>query len=103
MIVYTVTCTFLNEALADEWVQWLADEHLAEVIEAGAQNAEVTRLDGSSVRIEARYHFESREAFNEYERNHSPRLRNEGLKKFPLDRGLSYVRGIGEVIKTREA
>ena len=102
MIAYTVTCTFLNEALAEEWIAWLEDEHLAEVIEAGAVDAEVVRLDGNQVRCEARYHFPSREVFNVYEREHAPRLRAAGLEKFPLDRGMSYLRGVGEVVVTKK-
>ena len=96
-----MTCTFQNDALADEWLAWQKEMHLADVLAAGAQSAQVTRLDGSPPRIEVRYLFESREAFNTYEREHAPRLRNEGLKEFPLDRGLSYVRGVGTVVETQ--
>ncbi|MCZ6835653.1 MAG: DUF4286 family protein [Planctomycetota bacterium] len=98
MIAYTVACTFQNEALAEEWIQWLLDEHLAEVIDAGAMDASVVKLDGNTPRCEVHYHFESREAFNAYEREHAPRLRDAGLAKFPLKRGLSYIRSVGEVV-----
>lgn len=98
MIAYSVTCTFQNESLAREWLEWIEAEHLAEVIAAGAIDAEVVILDGNPMRCEARYHFASREEFNIYEREHAPRLRNEGLKKFPLTRGMSYVRSMGEVV-----
>ena len=98
MIAYSVTCTFQNESLAREWLEWIESEHLAEVIAAGAIDAEVVILDGNPMRCEARYHFASREEFNIYEREHAPRLRNEGLKKFPLTRGMSYVRSMGEVV-----
>ncbi len=98
MIAYSVTCTFQNESLAREWLEWIESEHLGEVIAAGAIDAEVVILDGNPMRCEARYHFASREQFNIYEREHAPRLRNEGLKKFPLTRGMSYVRSMGEVV-----
>ena len=98
MIAYSVTCTFQNESLAREWIEWIETEHLGEVIAAGAIDAEVVILDGNPMRCEARYHFASREQFNIYEREHAPRLRNEGLKKFPLTRGMSYVRSMGEVV-----
>ena len=97
MIAYSVTCTFQNESLAREWLEWIETEHLGEVIAAGAIDAEVVILDGNPMRCEARYHFASREQFNIYEREHAPRLRNEGLKKFPLTRGMSYVRSMGEI------
>lgn len=101
MIAYSVTCTFQNESLAREWLEWIESEHLADVIAAGAIDAEVVILDGNPMRCETRYHFASREEFNIYEREHAPRLRNEGLKKFPLTRGMSYVRSMGEVVVER--
>ena len=56
------------------------------------------RLDEDPVRCEARYLFDSREAFETYERDHAPALREEGLRAFPLDLGLSYTRTTGTVI-----
>lgn len=98
MIAYTVSCTFNDPAIADEWIGWLRDEHLAEVCAAGALDAEVIRFDGTPVRCEVRYHFASREAFAIYERDHAPRLRAEGLKRFPPERGLKYERSLGEIV-----
>jgi len=50
---------------------------------------------------EIRYEFESRKAFETYEANHAPRLREEGLAKFPLTLGLEYQRSIGETVNTQ--
>jgi hypothetical protein len=44
-----------------------------------------------------RYHFPSREAFAAYERDHAPRLRADGLRRFPPERGVSYRRSVGVV------
>jgi hypothetical protein len=101
MIAYTVTCTFEDRAVAEEWIAWLRDEHLAEVLAVGALDAEVIRLDGSPVRCEARYHFTSREAFAEYERVHAPGLRAKGLERFPPQRGIQYQRSLGDVMIDR--
>jgi hypothetical protein len=100
MIAYTVSCTFTDAAVGDEWIAWLRDEHLAEVRAAapGILDAEVIRFDGTPLRCEVRYHFASREAFDAYERDHAPRLRAEGLKRFPPQRGLKYERTLGEVV-----
>lgn len=100
MFGYTVICEFINSDrdLADRWVQWLRDEHVADVISAGAASAEVIRLDGEPLTIEVRYKFESRAAFKNYERDHAPRLRAEGLQKFPLELGLRFRRTTGDVI-----
>ena len=101
MIAYTVRCTFKSESVAEEWIEWLRREHLAQVCAAGALDAEVIRFDSDvdgGVVCEVRYHFESREAFAAYERDHAPRLRAEGLKRFPPERGLRYERSTGEVV-----
>jgi hypothetical protein len=101
MFAYTVSCMFDDPRVAEEWIAWLRDEHLAEVCAAGALVAEVIRCDGVSdgkTRCEVRYHFASRAAFAQYEREHASRLRAEGLKRFAPERGLKYERSTGEVV-----
>lgn len=102
MFSYTVRCTFEDESVAKEWIEWLRNEHLAEVLAAGALDGELIRFDpspadapGTRACCEARYHFSSREAFAAYERDHAPRLRAEGLKRFPSQRGIVYSRSTG--------
>ncbi len=104
MFSYTVQCRFDEPALAEEWVRWLGEEHLAEVCAAGALDAEVLRLDApdeAGATCEVRYHFASREAFAAYERDHAPRLRARGLARFPPARGLVYRRSAGDVLLRR--
>ena len=106
MIAYTVGCTFTDPAVAEAWIEWLRDGHLADVCAAGALDAEAVRVDdprsgapeSGEVRCEARYRFASRRAFAAYERDHAPRLRAEGLAKFPLELGLTYERTVGEIV-----
>jgi hypothetical protein len=100
MIVYTVICEFDDDSTATEWATWLRDEHLADVCAAGAISATLVRLEASARIYEARYIFPSREDFGRYERDHAPRLREEGLRLFPLRRGLRYRRTLAEVIAT---
>ena len=104
MFRYTVTCEFSNSdsQLADRWIGWLRDEHLADVINAGATSAEVVQLDGQPLTVEVRYTFSSRATFEAYERDHAPRLRAEGLEKFPLEMGLEFRRSTGEVVIDRD-
>ena len=115
MIAYTVACEFDDPAVAGEWIAWLRDAHLAEVCAAGALDAEVIRMDSprdsttglvsgaNTTNVEVRYHFASREAFQRYERDHAPRLRAEGLKRFPLERGVAYSRSLGEIVAAQRA
>ncbi len=98
MFAYTVRCEFDDPAVAQKWLRWLESEHLADVCAAGALGAEVIRLDGKPVCCEVRYRFASREAFAAYERDHAPRLRAEGLKRFPPELGLRYTRTTGECL-----
>ncbi len=98
MFAYTVICRFAAESLAAEWVEWLRTEHLADVLAAGALDAEVVRLDGEGIVMEVRYHFADRAAFDAYVRDSAPALRARGLELFPPDRGLEYARTCGAVV-----
>ena len=53
MIAYTVRCTFEQPDVAGEWLAWLYREHVQEVCDAGAVDAEVIRLDGA-IRMQPR-------------------------------------------------
>jgi hypothetical protein len=97
-VVYSVFATFADPALADQWLRWLAAGHVAQVLAAGATGAEVVELDGPQRSFEVRYHFPSREALAAYERDHAPALRAEGLRLFPVERGVTYRRAVGTVL-----
>ncbi|MFO0875259.1 MAG: DUF4286 family protein [Phycisphaerales bacterium] len=106
---YTVAAEFDDPAVAREWVDWLRDEHLDEVLAAGALDAKVVVLDapgGSSTKpgclCEVHYHFPSREAFAIYEKHHAPGLRAKGIARFPVERGVRLVRRMG-VVAARSA
>src|SRR5215813_9149671 len=96
-LVYTVAVTFADAALAESWLRWLRDGHVADVLAGGATAAEIVRMDGADCTYEVRYRFPSREAFAAYERDHAPRLRAEGLQRFPPERGVTYRRTAGVV------
>ncbi|MCK6508065.1 DUF4286 family protein [Myxococcota bacterium] len=101
--IYTVRCTLLDEDVARRWLRWLQQEHLAQVCAAGALSAEVIRLeepgeDQPGVDYEVRYRFASGEALDLYLELHAPRLREEGLARFPLELGLRYRRSWGPVV-----
>lgn len=97
---YTVQCRFSggDRQLADRWLAWLTGSHIQEVVAAGAESAEILRCDGELPHYEIRYSFSSREAFEAYERDHAPRLRADGLQRFPPESGLIYTRTTGQLI-----
>ena len=103
MIAYTVCGFFTDPAVAEEWIAWLRDEHVAEVIAGGALDAEIVCMDrdpsaASETRCEIRYRFATRATFEAYLKDHAPRLRAEGLKRFPPERGIRYERTVGEAV-----
>jgi hypothetical protein len=102
MFSYTVSCEFDHSALRQEWIAWLREEHVHDVLAAGALDAEVVELDPPENEgrflCEVRYRFADRAAFEAYERDHAPRLRAEGLTRFPPERGMRYQRRTGEIV-----
>jgi hypothetical protein len=94
-IAYTVTASFSDAALAENWLRWLREGHVAAVLAGGAARAEIVALDDPALCYEVRYHFPSREAYERYERDFAPRLRAEGLRLFPT--GIRYSRSVGAV------
>ena len=97
--LYSVTATFTDRATADEWLKWLNSGHIAECLAAGgALDAETVAVDGPMLTYEVRYRYPSRHAFEIYERDHAPRLRAEGLRLFPAERGVAYSRRTGIAI-----
>lgn len=92
---YTVHAQFDDPQVAAEWVGWLRDGHLADVLAGGAQEAMVVQL--APLQLEARYLFADRAAFAKYELESAPKLRAEGLAKFPASRGVRMSRSMGEV------
>lgn len=105
-IAYTVTADFDSLEVASEWVRWLQDGHLAEVLHGGASHAAIVRVEpteANPLRFEARYHFPSMQVFQRYEKEFAPKLRAEGLAKFPASRGARMSRALGEVLTELKA
>jgi hypothetical protein len=96
-IAYTVFVTLPDGALAEEWLRWLREGHVEAVLAGGATAAEVVALDQPAHCYEVRYRFASREAYDRYERESAPRLRAEGLRLFPVEKGVAYRRSVGVV------
>ena len=94
---YTVRATFVDEHVAQEWVNWLKTGHCQEVLDRGATQVEIVEMDGEQHTFEVRYDFPDPKTFGAYEDNHAPRLRAEGLERFPTTRGVQYTRSTGVV------
>lgn len=104
-VAYTVIATIADEATAQEWLGWLRHTHITDVLKGGATRAEIIRLDddqnrgnGAAKTYEIRYLFDNRGTFEHYLETTAPRLRAEGLERFPPEAGITYRRTIGDIL-----
>lgn len=98
---YTVTADFDALPVATEWVAWLQEGHLQDVLDAGALEATLVRVEPTPeapLRFEARYLFADAQAFARYEAGPAVALRAEGAARFPPERGLRLRRSHAEVL-----
>jgi len=100
MFRYTVSAEFATDAMAAEWLHWLKDGHIDDVLAAGATSAEIVRLDDAVTAFEVRYVFPDRATYRHYEAHHAPQLQAEGLERFPESSGVQYDRSTGEIEAT---
>lgn len=91
-MIYTVRIDFDDSATRDDMLAWLRNRHIQDVLEAGALEALVK---DAPLSIEIRYRFESADAFAEYERDHAPRLRADGIA-FLAGRTARFTRSTSE-------
>ena len=99
-ICYMVIATLPSTTVADEYVSWLEDGHVDQVVKRGAHSAMIVRLDPDSAgkpRVMTQYVFATREVFDHYVTQHAPALRADGLKRFPPERGVRMERLIGTI------
>ncbi len=100
-ICYMVITTLSNATVADEYVSWLEDGHVDQVVKGGADSAMIVRLDPDAAghpRVMTQYVFATREVFERYVSQHAPALRADGLKRFPPERGVRMERLIGTIV-----
>ncbi len=100
-ICYMVIATLPSAAVADEYVSWLEDGHVDQVVKGGAHSAMIVRLDPDTAgkpRVMTQYVFSTREVFDHYVARHAPALRAEGLKRFPPERDVRMERLIGTIV-----
>lgn len=96
--LYAVRSRFTNREVRAEFIAWLAGGHLADVVKAGALDAELVEFEPDPSQpdapgdVESRYHFASREAYEAYASGPAVALRAEGMAKFPPDRGIVMTR-----------
>jgi hypothetical protein len=94
---YTITATFEDHSVAEEYIEWIKSEHVAAVLSAGATDVEVVRQDDPAWVVEARYHFASRDALSQFELGDAARLQQAEVRRFAPARGAQFTRATGTV------
>jgi Domain of unknown function (DUF4286) len=86
MIIYNVTIK-VDLSIAAEWLQWLQEEHIPDVINTGCfTHATILRLieadetDGISYAVQ--YHAGSKDDYDDYIKNHADDMRKKGTDKW---------------------
>jgi hypothetical protein len=100
-ILYTVTCRIDTPENETRWLGWLEREHIADVVAAGAESAEICRRLDAERTYDIHYRFANRDAYEAYIKHHAPRLREQGAKIFPPGDSFAYSRAAGEIIFSR--
>lgn len=86
MFIYNVTIK-VNDAIKDEWLQWLQNEHIPEVLATDCfTSATILRLmevdDTEGPTYAIQYRTESKSSYNLYLDKHSGILRQKSIDKW---------------------
>jgi Domain of unknown function (DUF4286) len=86
MIIYNVTIK-VNKAIADQWLTWLKEEHITDIIETGCfTHATILHLlemdDAEGITYAVQYHASSKDLYDRYIDNFSAKMRKKGIDKW---------------------
>lgn len=85
MLLYNVT-SILEESIAEEWLQWMQEEHIPKVMETGKfvsyRLLRVLDSPNEGVTYCAQYVAENIGEYLEYRDSYAPALQAEALEKF---------------------
>jgi hypothetical protein len=86
MYLYNVTVN-LEDSIHDEWMNWMTQKHLAEVMATGCFVAHrmlkvLTEIENNGTTYSVQYYFNTMADYERYQEKFAPALRSEGQKKF---------------------
>ena len=100
-ILYTVRATCQDVQQRGRFLSWLSPNHLLQVKAGGATAVRVVlpdrESDAAPAIVETQYVFPSRKAFDAYIRDHAPALREDAMKHFPAESGVTFTRQVAEI------
>ena len=101
MLIYNVTIK-VQESIKTEWLAWLKEEHIPDVISTGCfthavilQLIEVDNSEGPTYAIQ--YNADSKADYNRYIEIHAPEMRRRANEKW--GDGFIAFRSVMEVVK----
>ncbi len=86
MLIYNVTIK-VETAIADEWLQWMKDEHIPELLQIGLfTDAKLYHLleqdEQEGITCVAQYFCQNIEDYNAYISLYAQKMREKGLNRF---------------------
>jgi hypothetical protein len=86
MYLYNVTIN-LEDSIHNEWMDWMLNKHLAEVMATGCFVAHrilkvLTEIENNGTTYSVQYYFNTMSDYERYQEKYAPVLRQEGVKKF---------------------
>lgn len=86
MIIYNVTIK-VDNSIADEWVKWMKDEHMPELMQTGLfVDSRLCRLleqdETEGPTFVAQYYCDSMEHYDTYIAEHAQEMRDKGMTRF---------------------
>jgi hypothetical protein len=87
MLIYNVT-TNINESVHDEWLQWMRERHIPDVLATGKfLNAKMSKVlieeEMGGITYSVQFTTVDRETLQKYYQEDAQRLRDDVLKRFP--------------------
>lgn len=87
MIIYNVTCS-MDANMAPEWIDWMMQEHIPEVMATGCFTAvRVMKMltnvsDDSGVNYAIQYSAQNMDMYNRYQEVYGPALRQKTMERY---------------------
>ena len=86
MIVYNVTIK-IEKDIADEWLRWLLEEHIPEIINTGCfTDSRVLKLletdESEGLTYAIQYFADNPESYKDYTENYAGRMRQQSFDKW---------------------
>ncbi|HIP37764.1 MAG TPA: DUF4286 family protein [Crocinitomix sp.] len=91
-VIYNVTVN-IDHDVKDEWLKWMKDVHIPEVLETGlfieAKLSKILAESEGGESFSIQYMLHSMEDYHTYEREHAPKLQEKHHKKW-ADKSIAF-------------